>query len=60
MNHLVKVWGVAHRSLSGRAARAQDYLCQQAEKYRRFAAEIEASLAKRPRTRFTWLPGCEV
>ncbi len=60
IDHLVKAWGVAHRSVSGKAARAQDYLCQQAEKYRRFAAEIEASLTQRPRTRLTWLPGCEV
>jgi acyl-[acyl-carrier-protein] desaturase len=60
IEHLVKVWGVAHRSLAGKAARAQDYLCRQAEKYQRFASEIEASLTKRPRTRFTWLPGCEV
>ena len=60
IEHLVDVWAVAHWSLSGKAARAQDYLCQQAEKYQRFAGEIEASLTKQPGVRFTWLPGCEV
>jgi acyl-[acyl-carrier-protein] desaturase len=60
IEYLVEAWGVSHRSLSGKAARAQDYLCQQAEKYQRFADEVAETLAKRPHTRFTWLPGCEV
>ena len=60
IEHLVEAWGVAHRSLSGKAAKAQDYLCQQAEKYRRFADEIAEALAKRPPARFAWLHGCEV
>jgi acyl-[acyl-carrier-protein] desaturase len=60
IEHLVAAWGVAHRSLSGKAARAQDYLCQQAEKYRRFADEIADAVASRPQTRFSWLPGSEV
>ena len=46
IEHLVEAWGVAHRSLSGKAARAQDYLCQQAEKYQRLADEIAEALAK--------------
>ena len=46
IEHLVEAWGVAHRSLSGKAARAQDYLCQQAEKYQRLADEIAETLAK--------------
>ena len=46
IEHLVEAWGVAHRSLSGKAARAQDYLCQQAEKYQRFADEVAENLAK--------------
>ncbi len=60
IEHLVEVWGVAHRSLSGKAAKAQDYLCQQAEKYHRFADEVSVALAKRPLTPVTWLPGCQV
>ncbi len=60
IEHLVEAWDVAHRSLAGKAAKAQDYLCQQAEKYQRFADEVADALAKRPRTRFAWLPGCEV
>jgi acyl-[acyl-carrier-protein] desaturase len=60
IEHLVEAWDVAHRSLSGKAAKAQDYLCQQAEKYRRQADEIAETLARRPPARFTWLRGCEV
>ena len=60
IEHLVEAWDVAHRSLAGKAAKAQDYLCQQAEKYRRFADEVAEALARQPRTRFAWLPGSEV
>ena len=60
IEHLVEAWGVAHRSLSGKAAKAQDYLCQQAEKYQRLADEITEGLAKKPPARFTWVHGCEV
>jgi acyl-[acyl-carrier-protein] desaturase len=60
IEYLVEAWGVAHRSLSGKAAKAQDYLCQQAERYQRLADEIAETLAKRPPTRFTWVHGCEV
>jgi acyl-[acyl-carrier-protein] desaturase len=60
IEHLVEAWGVAHRSLSGKAAKAQDYLCQQAEKYRRFADEVAEALAKKPPARFAWIHGSEV
>jgi len=60
IEHLVEAWDVAHRSLAGKAARAQDYLCQQAEKYRRFADEVADTLDRQPRIRFAWLHGCEV
>ena len=60
IEHLVEAWGVAQRSFSGKAAKAQDYLCQQADKYRRLADEIAETLAKRPPTRFTWIHGGEV
>lgn len=60
IEHLVGVWRVAHRSISGKAARAQDYLCGQAEKYQRFADEIAGKLAEQPPVRFAWLPGSEI
>ena len=48
IGHLVEAWGVAHRSLSGKAAKAQDYLCQQPGRYEFFADEIAEKLAKQP------------
>jgi len=55
IRHLVETWDIPHRSLSGRAARAQDYLCQQPDRYEYFAEEIEASLAKQPNVSFSWI-----
>ncbi len=60
IEHLVEAWGVAHRSLSGKAAKAQDFLCRQAERYRLLADQGAEALAKQPPTRFTWVHGCEV
>ena len=60
IEHLVAAWGVAHLSLSGKAAKAQDYLCQQAERYEFFADEIAGELAKQPHTPFTWIHGGHV
>jgi acyl-[acyl-carrier-protein] desaturase len=60
IEHLVDAWGVAHRSLSGKAAKAQDFLCRQAERYRLLADQSAEALAKQPPTRFTWVHGCEV
>jgi len=60
IGHLVETWGVAKRSVSGKAARAQDYLCQQADRYEFFAEEIAASLAKQPHVAFSWIQGREV
>ena len=60
IGHLNKAWGVAHRSLSGRAAKAQDYLCRQPERYELLAGEIANRLAERPPARFSWICGREV
>jgi acyl-[acyl-carrier-protein] desaturase len=60
IEHLVEVWDVAHRSLSGKAAKAQEYLCHQADKYYRFADEVSEKLARQPLAHFSWLPGCQV
>ena len=53
--HLIEAWGVAHRSLSGKAAKAQDYLCQQPGRYERFADEIASKFAESPAARFSWI-----
>jgi acyl-[acyl-carrier-protein] desaturase len=58
--HFVEAWGIANRSLSGKAARAQDYICQQAERYRFFAEVIAEDLAKQPQVHFSWVHGVAV
>ncbi len=60
IRHLVDAWGVADLSLSGKAARAQDYLCQQAERYESYAGEIAENLAKQPPVGFSWIHGSQV
>ena len=57
IGHLNEAWGVAHRSLSGKAAKAQDYLCRQPERYEFLAGEIADRLAERPPARFSWVHG---
>ena len=60
IEHLVETWGIAHRSLTGKAAKAQDYLCQQADRYKFFADEITEKLSKQPQTNFSWIHGVRV
>ena len=46
IDHLVKTWNVAGRSVSGKAAKAQDYICRQAERYGHFAFALIAQCEK--------------
>lgn len=55
--HLVKSWGVAELSVSGPAAKAQEYLCRQSERYEALAETVEANLAQQPRVAFEWIFG---
>ena len=55
IGHLVTAWRIADLSVSGKAARAQDYLCRQAEKYELHADEIAETLANRPKVPFAWI-----
>ncbi|MFI5379614.1 MAG: acyl-ACP desaturase [Tepidisphaerales bacterium] len=57
IDHLVKTWGIAALSVSGDAAKAQEYLCRQAERYSSRADEITASLKTLPAVRFSWIRG---
>ncbi|MBV8781401.1 MAG: acyl-ACP desaturase [Phycisphaerae bacterium] len=54
IEHLVRRWDIAHFSVSGPAARAQNYLCRQAERYLNFAEEAEKSLERLP-VGFSWI-----
>jgi len=58
--HLIGEWGIGKHSLTGPAARAQDYLCKQPERYEFFADEIAASLAQEVPHPFQWVHGAAV
>jgi acyl-[acyl-carrier-protein] desaturase len=53
--HLNEAWCIGHRSLSGKAAKAQDYLCRQPERYERLADEFATKFAEAPAARFSWI-----
>jgi acyl-[acyl-carrier-protein] desaturase len=55
VRHLVATWKIASLSLSGKAARAQDFLCKHAEKVESMAEAVAAKIMKEPRTRFSWI-----
>ena len=55
IDHLVKIWNIAGRAVSGPAAKAQEYLCRQSERYIAFADEIKASLTAQPAIAFSWI-----
>lgn len=57
IDHLVKAWNIAGRSVSGDAARAQDELCKQAERYERLADRTAAAIARQPPRAFSWIHG---
>jgi acyl-[acyl-carrier-protein] desaturase len=60
IEHLIDSWGVAHLSVTGKAAKAQEYICQQPARYEFFAATLAESLAAQPHVRFQWVHGAEV
>ena len=55
IDHLVKTWDIAGRSVSGAAAKSQDWLCRQAERYLHYADQIAEGLPKQPPTKFSWI-----
>ena len=55
IDHLVTVWGIAGRAVTGEAARAQDELCRQAEHHARLAERTAAALAKQRPRAFSWI-----
>jgi acyl-[acyl-carrier-protein] desaturase len=55
IRHLNDAWNLEGRSFAGKAARAQDYLCRQPERYENLAGEIEARIVEQPPVRFSWL-----
>ncbi|MFI5456098.1 MAG: acyl-ACP desaturase [Isosphaerales bacterium] len=57
IGHLNHAWDLAHRSLSGKAAKAQDYICRQPERYERLAGELTDRVAGQPPAPFSWVYG---
>ena len=55
IEHLVRTWNIAGRTVTGRAAQAQDDVCRQAERYARLAGRMSATLEKQPRVAFSWI-----
>jgi acyl-[acyl-carrier-protein] desaturase len=60
IGHLNDAWRVGHLSVSGKAAKAQDYLCRQPERYQMLAGEIAARVNGQPPTAFSWVHGRQV
>lgn len=57
ISHLNGAWNLENRSFSGKAAKAQEYLCRQPERYEALSDELGGRLAKQPPGRFAWLNG---
>ena len=55
IEHLVKAWDIAGRSVTGEAAQAQEELCRQSERYVRLAERTAAAMAKQPARAFSWI-----
>jgi acyl-[acyl-carrier-protein] desaturase len=55
VDHLVRVWKIAGRSVAGPAARAQEELCRLADRHRRLADRLAVVAAKQPRVAFSWI-----
>lgn len=55
VEHLVATWGLAGRSVSGKAARAQEYLCRHAERCRNLAEYVAEGAVKQAPVRFSWI-----
>lgn len=59
IRHLVSTWKIASRSLTDKAARAQDFLCAQAERLENLAEQMADATAKVPLNKFSWIHGRE-
>ena len=55
IDHLVKIWNIATIPVTGLAAKAQEYLCRQSERYVGYAEQVRESLVKQPPIQFSWI-----
>jgi acyl-[acyl-carrier-protein] desaturase len=57
IDHLLKTWRIAERQVSGKAARAQEYLCGLPRQYEQIAEKMETKLKSEPAHPFSWIYG---
>jgi acyl-[acyl-carrier-protein] desaturase len=57
VDHLLKAWRVEDRQVSGKAARAQEYLCALPQQCEQMAERVEKKLESEPRHPFSWIHG---
>ena len=55
ITHLNASWNIDKLSVSGKAAKAQDYICRQPERYEYLSEELEKRALDMPRAPFSWL-----
>ncbi len=60
IGHLNEAWGIGKRSVTGKAAKAQDYLCRQPERYESLSGAIAEGVAEQPPAHFSWIHGRQV
>jgi len=60
LTHLIKTWNIAGISTSGKAARAQEYICSLPAQYEKLADEATGKLEGAPKVKFSWIGGREV
>jgi acyl-[acyl-carrier-protein] desaturase len=53
--HLIATWGIAKLSLSDSAAKAQEFLCRQADRIESLAERAAEELALEPAVKFSWI-----
>jgi acyl-[acyl-carrier-protein] desaturase len=53
--HLLTTWRVAERQVTGKAARAQEYLCSLPKQFEAVAERMEQSIQSQPRHPFSWI-----
>ena len=57
IGHLNDAWDLAQRSLSGNAAKAQDYICRQPERYKLLVGEVADRIDEQSHAHFSWVHG---
>ncbi len=55
VRHLNDTWAIAKLSLTGTAAKMQDFMCRQAEKLESMADSVAERIAAEPLVKFSWI-----